>query len=255
MYKAEVFLAEDVSSMKPRMKAWISDRSCSRPAICGPSLQVGRSSARARTCRGRSKEGGVAGGVARDSWEKEVAGVAAACRRLDVDAYRRGASDHVSNNQPDHRKQLTALTGRSIVNHGASSTERSCDARTGRSRRVDGLDDERGDVLLVVVAIEQRASGLCTFWIWGRVRGGEDESALEIERGGGIGGVKLGGLVGPLAQDGARVSAWRTHCGWRGGVGGCVDERSRRLDPWRGVGGRLVVDGGKASTGARAKRL
>ena len=189
------------------MNVLISDRSCSRPAICGPSLQVGRSSARARTCKGKSREGGVAGGVARESWEREVAGVAAACRRFDVDAYRRGASDHVSNSESDDWEQLTGLTIRSIVNHGAGSTQGSCKTGTGRGGRVDGLDDEGGDVLLVVVAIEDRASGLCTFWIWRRVGCGEDENTFKIERRGGVGGVDLGGLVRPLAQDGASVCA------------------------------------------------
>ncbi len=244
MYKADVFLAEEVPSMKPRMKAWISERSCSRPAICGPSLHVGRSSARARTWKGRSREGGVAGGVARESWEREVAGVvAAACRRLDVDAYRRGASDDVSNKQGDHGVQLTALTRGSVVDHGACSTQGSCETRAGRGGRVDGLDDEGRDVLFVVVAIEHGPSGLCAFWIWRRVRSGEDESTLELGGMGGIGGVNLGGLVGPLAEDGARVWTWGTHGECGGGEGGCVDERCRRLGPLSAVAGRLVVDG------------
>lgn len=78
MYKAEVSSEDADPKMKPRMKASMAALSCSRPANCGPSLHVGRRSAFARTCNGRMADGGLGGGVAKESCENEVAGVEAA---------------------------------------------------------------------------------------------------------------------------------------------------------------------------------
>lgn len=78
IYKAEVSSAGPAPKMKPSMNASMAAFSCSRPANCGPSLHVGRRSALARTCNGRRAEGGLGGGVAKESCESEVAGVEAA---------------------------------------------------------------------------------------------------------------------------------------------------------------------------------
>ncbi len=75
IYSAEMSSESADPKMKPRMKASMVAFSCSRPANCGPSLQVGRSRAFARTCKGRMADGGVGGGVAKESCESEVAGV------------------------------------------------------------------------------------------------------------------------------------------------------------------------------------
>ena len=110
-----------------------------------------------------------------------------------------------------HRRVIpTARTRRRFMDHRAGPSQRTCETRACW-RGVDCLEHEWGNVLFVVISIEHRRCGFCTFGIRGGVGSREGERVLPVADRWGVVCVDVCDLVRPLTENGTSVFAWRCH--------------------------------------------